>query len=151
MLECQGEQALIDAGLGWTRITGPLAAVVKNYERRRIFPVDKFPGKQRVIRFRLANIAGIFFVVVVLPFFQKLVAMPIAHLAQEYVGCLLGRSVPQRIHFDADGQTGQWIVVIRPSQYRTLVAQPPQIAHEPEHEQSTSADSNADLRPSEGH
>lgn len=43
MLERNREEALIDAGLGWTCIAGALSTIVKNHQRRCIFPVDEFP------------------------------------------------------------------------------------------------------------
>src|SRR5215831_366451 len=106
VLQRQREKTLVDASLGWARVAGALSAIVKNYEWGGVFPVDQFPRQEWVLRFRFANVASIFLVVIVLPFCQEIVAVPVAQFAQELIGSFLRGTVAQRIHLDADGKTG---------------------------------------------
>src|SRR5271154_2622268 len=123
-----GEKFLVGSWL--TNGAFALAAIVKNDERWRLFPIDEFPRDQRMLRFRVADVVSIFLVVVVLPFRKQFVAMPIAQFFDEFEGGMLGRTVAQRIHFDADRQSGQWIVIFRAGKNGPLIIQPPQIADE---------------------
>ena len=81
-----------------------------------------------------AEIVGVFFVVVLLPFREHFVAVPVAELTEKPVSGLLGRPVAQGS-----------------PEHRPLIAQPPQVAHKPENQQSCAADSNSDLGLGEGH
>src|ERR1700680_4886199 len=52
-----GEEFLVGAGLACTITT--LAAVVKNGQPRRALPLRQLPGKQRMLRFRVADEVGV--------------------------------------------------------------------------------------------
>jgi hypothetical protein len=59
---------------------------VEDYQRRCVFPIDQFPGEQRVLGLRLADVAGIFLVVVVLPLGEQIVAVAVADLGSPVSG-----------------------------------------------------------------
>src|ERR1700730_5599784 len=64
---------------------------------------------------------------------------------------MLRRAIAQRIHLDADRQSGQRIVIFRAREHRPLIAQPPDIADKHQHQQSSGAYGNPDLCAGEGH
>src|SRR6476661_9516512 len=104
-----------------------------------------------MLRLRTANVLGVLSMVIMLPFLEHVVAMPVAQLAKKFVGPLFGRPVPQWIHANAHRQSRQWIVILRARQYRALIAQPPEIAHKHHYQQHSGAGRNADLGLSKGH
>src|SRR5207248_5954217 len=75
----------------------------------------------------------------------------IAEFPHQFVGRLFGGPVPQWIHANAHRQSRERIVILRPRQHRTLIAQPPQVAQKHQYQEHSGAGRNADLRLSKGH
>src|SRR5450755_1174162 len=150
VLDCEGEQILIDSELSRACVAGPFTAIVEDYQGRRIFPIHQFPREQRVLRLRTANILRVFLVVIVFPLIQQVVAVAVAHLVQELVRCVLSRAVAQRIHLDADRQPRQRIVILRTREHWSLIAQPPKVADKHSHQQNPGAGGNPNLCAREG-
>src|ERR1700756_159696 len=83
-----------------------LAAVMQDAQGWSVFPIDEFPGKQRMFGFGMANEGRIFFAVVLSPLSQFILALSVPHGADEVGGCVLGGPVPQRVQANGSGDTG---------------------------------------------
>src|SRR5580698_695222 len=144
-----GEQFPVGCRLAWAG--KPFAPVVKNRQRRRALPLRQIPGKQRMLRLRVANEVGILLAVVVLPTGEQLVAVAVPQLAKKQIGAVLNRPVAQRIHSDANWQSGQRVAVFGPRQHWPLIAKPPDVAQKSKHQQRSGTHSNSDLCSSKSH
>ena len=104
-----------------------------------------------MLRLGVADIVGVLLMIVVFPFGEELVAASVAQRVEKLASCTFGRPVAHRIHLDADWQATERIVLFGARQHRPLIAQPPDVAEKHQHNQSSGADSNADLSAVRGH
>src|SRR5580693_3759573 len=144
-----GEQFLV--GVRLARARKAFSAIMKNRQGRRALPLRQLPGKQRMLRLRIADEVGILLAVVVLPPGEHIVAVAVAQLPKKKVSAVLNRPVAQGVHSNADRQAGQRIVILGPRQHRSLITQPPDVAKKSKHQQRRGADGNSDLCPGKSH
>src|SRR5919197_4728624 len=77
LFQCDRQQATVNGGVAGSIET--FSAVMKDAQRRLIFPIDELPSDQRMLRFRVADERSILAAVVMLTLRQFFAAFAIFH------------------------------------------------------------------------
>src|SRR6266849_1526599 len=94
-LQGYGEQFLVRTLLIGS--VAAFAAIAQQAQWRRVFPVHHFPGDQGMAGFRVADEGGVLLAIVFRPAGELLLAVSVAHAADELGRLPLGSAVTQRI------------------------------------------------------
>jgi len=96
-------------------------------------------------RFRNADEGCILRALVLGPIGELLLAVSIAHGANERGGNIFRRTITQRIEGNGIGNPGERIAPFRPGQYRPLIVQPQQVAKKNHYQQCSGTCRDSDL------
>ena len=143
-----GLHRVVDLGKWWRKVTGLPLPLGGNAIRRALGP-QLMPAVTAALRESIQY--GLDHREEALSYAMQFARDLDAQLADKFVGAVLNGAVAQRVHADADGQSGQSIALFGARQHRSLIAQPVDVAEKSEHQHCGNADSNAYLYASEAH
>src|SRR5581483_1294460 len=91
------------------------AAVVKDAERRRVFPLSHFPRQERVPGFGITDECRVFPAIAFFPIHQFFFALSVAQGAEKFSRGALRGAVAQRIQLNRVRNAGEWVTAFGPS------------------------------------
>jgi len=99
----------------------------------------------------VAEECGALLAVVSFPFRKQLVAIAVAHLRYESVGGMFDGAIAKGVHGDADRQLRKRVAFRRAGQNRALIAEPEEITHKHQYEQTSRAECYREMDAGEFH